>query len=62
MPSSDPKIPKFCMRLDWSVLHNFTNCANFKFPTEIMLKFMEKIQYLNLLVILKESNLLGKIC
>jgi hypothetical protein len=32
MPSITPKIPKFCMRLDWSILNNFLNCVDFKFP------------------------------
>jgi hypothetical protein len=49
IPSSTPKIPKFFIMLDWSVMHNFLNCANFKFPIKIMLKIMEQIQQLNLL-------------
>jgi hypothetical protein len=31
----------FCMTLDCSVLHNFLNCADFKFQTEIMLNILE---------------------
>jgi hypothetical protein len=38
------KIPKFCMRLDWSVLNNFLNCVNIKFLTDITLKILEQIQ------------------
>jgi hypothetical protein len=49
MPYPTPKILKFCMKLDWSILNNSLNCADFKFPTEVMLKIMEQIQYLNLL-------------
>jgi hypothetical protein len=30
MPYSALKIPKFCMRLEGSVLNNFLNCADFK--------------------------------
>jgi hypothetical protein len=44
MPFIAPKIPKFCMMLEWSVPHNFNICADFKFTTEIMLKFLEQIQ------------------
>jgi hypothetical protein len=44
-----PKNFKFCVRLYWSILNIFFNCANFKFSTEILLKFLEQIQYLNLL-------------
>jgi hypothetical protein len=42
-------ILKFCMRLDCSILHIFLNCADFKFPTDLILKLLEQIQYLNLL-------------
>jgi hypothetical protein len=39
-----PKFLNFCMRLDWSILKNFINCTDFKFPIEIMLKILEQIQ------------------
>jgi hypothetical protein len=35
------------MGLDRSVFHNFLNCVDIKFPTEIILKFLEQIEYLN---------------
>jgi hypothetical protein len=37
------------MTLDWSLLHNFTNCAHFTFPIEVVLKLLEQLHYLNLL-------------
>jgi hypothetical protein len=49
MPSIAPRIPKFCIRVYWSILQNVLNCDDFKFPTKIMLKILEQIQYLNLL-------------
>jgi hypothetical protein len=33
IPSIAPKVPKFCMTLDWSIVNNFLNCSDFKFPT-----------------------------
>jgi hypothetical protein len=44
MCSIGPEIPKFFMRLDWSIVHSFLNCADLKFPTEVMLKILEQIQ------------------
>jgi hypothetical protein len=44
MPSLDLKIPKKIVRLDSNIIHNFLNCANFKFPREIKLKIWEHIQ------------------
>jgi hypothetical protein len=49
IPSISLKFLKFCIQLDWSILKNFLNCSYFKFPTEIMFKILEPIQYLNLL-------------
>jgi hypothetical protein len=37
------------MRLDSIFMNKFINCADVKFPTDIMLKILEQIQYLNLL-------------
>jgi hypothetical protein len=48
MPSIAPKIPKFCVTLDWSILHNFLDCAYFKFPKNEV-KNHGMIQYLNIL-------------
>jgi hypothetical protein len=48
MPYHTPKIPNFCMRLEWNILNNFLNCFNFTFPTKIKLKILEQIQYLKL--------------
>jgi hypothetical protein len=31
--SCSKKIPIFCMTLDWNILNNVLNCADFKFPT-----------------------------
>jgi hypothetical protein len=47
MPYLAPKIANVCMKLVWRILNNFLNCADFKFPTEIKLKILEQIQYLN---------------
>jgi hypothetical protein len=49
VPYSATKIPKFCMRLDWSIMNIYIDCAYFKFPTESMVNILEQIQYLNLL-------------
>jgi hypothetical protein len=49
MPYKIPKIRIFCMRLDGSVLNNFLNSDNFKLLTDLMLKILKQIQYLNLL-------------
>jgi hypothetical protein len=40
----DPKILNFCMRLGWSSLNNFLNCADFKFQIEFMIKILGQIQ------------------
>jgi hypothetical protein len=37
------KIPKFCMMLDWKIMHNFLNSYDLKFPREIKLKILEQI-------------------
>jgi hypothetical protein len=44
MPYIAPNISKFCVVLDWSILHKFCNCSYLKFPTESMLQIMEQIQ------------------
>jgi hypothetical protein len=49
IPYGASKIPKFCMVLDWDIQNIFLNCVVFKFPIEFMIKFLEQIQYLNLL-------------
>jgi hypothetical protein len=43
-----PKIPNFCMWIDWNIMKNFLNCADYKFSTEVLLEILEQIQYLNL--------------
>jgi uncharacterized membrane protein len=60
MPSIAPQITKFCMRLEWCILNNFLNCANFIFPIEIMLKILEQIQIWIFLLILKGFKPFGK--
>jgi hypothetical protein len=35
MPYLAPKIPKFFMLLDWSVVNNFLNCADIQFSTDV---------------------------
>jgi hypothetical protein len=42
-----PQIPNFCMWLAWYIMKKILNCADMKFPTEIELKILEQIQYLN---------------
>jgi hypothetical protein len=49
VPYFTPKIPNFFVKLDWNIRNNFINCADFRFPTESMLKILEQIQNLNLL-------------
>jgi hypothetical protein len=53
MPYHAAKIPNLCMMPYWKILNNFLNCGDLKFPTEYKIKFMEQIQYLKLLLILK---------
>jgi hypothetical protein len=48
MPYRAPKISNFCMRLDWGIINNFINCSNIQFATELELKILEQVQYLNL--------------
>jgi hypothetical protein len=47
MPCFAPKIPNFCMTLYSNILNIFINNDDFKLQTEIKLKILEQIQYLN---------------
>jgi hypothetical protein len=48
MPYLAPKIPNFCMLLDWGIMNNCQNCADTQFSIELELKILEQIQHLNL--------------
>jgi hypothetical protein len=42
-----PKIPKFCLLLDWGIMNNFLNCADIQISIDVELKFLEQIHNLN---------------
>jgi hypothetical protein len=42
-----PKIPKFCMMLDWRIMNNFLNCDDIQFSIDVELKLLEQIHNLN---------------
>jgi hypothetical protein len=46
MPYFAPKIPTFCMLLDWGIVNNSPNCFDIHFSTELELKFLEQIHHL----------------
>jgi hypothetical protein len=46
-PYSTPNIPNFSMWLSWDIMNNFLNCADIQFLTQLELKILEQIQYLN---------------
>jgi hypothetical protein len=47
MPYIAPKIPTFCMLLDWDIMNYFVNCADIQFSKDVELKFLEQIHNLN---------------
>jgi hypothetical protein len=47
LPCLAPKIPNFCMRLVRNIMHNISDCSDFKFQIETKLKILEHIPYLN---------------
>jgi hypothetical protein len=42
-----PKLPKFCMQLDWGIVNNSLNCADIQFSIDVELKLLEQIHNLN---------------
>jgi hypothetical protein len=60
MPYLAAKIPNLCMMPYWKILNNFLNCGDLKFLTEYEIKFMERIQYLKILWILKGDQTFWK--
>jgi hypothetical protein len=41
MHYSAPKIPSFCMQLDWDIVNNFINCDDIQFSIELELKILK---------------------
>jgi hypothetical protein len=48
-----PKIPKFCMLVDWGTMNNSLNCSGIQISTKLELKFLEQIHHLKLWWIFK---------
>jgi hypothetical protein len=48
-----PKLPKFCMLLDWGTVNNFLNCADIQISIDVELKLLEQIHNLNFWSIFK---------
>jgi hypothetical protein len=59
--SSSPKIPKFCMLIDWGIMNNFLKCVDIEFSIDVELKFLEQIHNLIFDEFLKGFNPFGKI-